>query len=216
MPAHTVAPFVPGASHTFTEFTIAAGTAGHARTLTFNAALSATTMHIAGPFLGVLMGNLTATTLTFDCIPARRGGFRSNSTTQRNISVASGTVEADYLSLQGIAATGGATFKAGRHSIDLGNNSGWSFTSTVTHKVTHTEAGETLDNSRTPTSADVYLFKDIGGGLIELVDSGASDGSGEYTLDSYDDDATHFVVARKTGSPNRFDVTDFDIQPVVV
>lgn len=42
------------------------------------------------------------------------------------ISVSSGTVHAEYLKMEGITATGGATFNA-YASSDLGNNSGWNF-----------------------------------------------------------------------------------------
>lgn len=43
------------------------------------------------------------------------------------LSKASGTVNADYLSITNSFATGGATWNAGANSIDNGNNSGWIF-----------------------------------------------------------------------------------------
>ncbi|HHZ64720.1 MAG TPA: PKD domain-containing protein, partial [Flavobacteriales bacterium] len=47
---------------------------------------------------------------------------------QATISVDSGLVCEDYLNLIDMNGTGGATFRAGGNSVDLGNNSGWSFT----------------------------------------------------------------------------------------
>jgi gliding motility-associated-like protein len=44
-----------------------------------------------------------------------------------NISKASGKVSADFLELRDIKATGGASFFAGSHSSNLGNNPGWNF-----------------------------------------------------------------------------------------
>ncbi len=41
----------------------------------------------------------------------------------------SGTFCTDYIYVQNLVATGGATFNAGLHSVDLGGNSGWNFVS---------------------------------------------------------------------------------------
>ncbi|MBL0104555.1 MAG: T9SS type A sorting domain-containing protein [Bacteroidetes bacterium] len=46
---------------------------------------------------------------------------------QATLNVPSGTVQLDYISIGGIIATGGATFIA-NNAIDVGGNSGWSFT----------------------------------------------------------------------------------------
>jgi hypothetical protein len=46
---------------------------------------------------------------------------------QATVSVASGTVASDYLALVDNAATGGATFNAGSHSVNAGNVTGWTF-----------------------------------------------------------------------------------------
>jgi hypothetical protein len=50
---------------------------------------------------------------------------------QATLSQASGTVSASYLTIQDIAATGGATWQAfsTNNSVDAGNNSGWDFSS---------------------------------------------------------------------------------------
>jgi hypothetical protein len=55
--------------------------------------------------------------------------FQSTSAgTPWTLSVASGNVVANYISLQDSVATGGATFYAGANSIDVSGNSGWIFT----------------------------------------------------------------------------------------
>ena len=54
--------------------------------------------------------------------------FSDASGTQFTLSKASGTVSADYLSLQDSAATGGAAWYAGANSTDVSNNTGWTFT----------------------------------------------------------------------------------------
>jgi Secretion system C-terminal sorting domain len=56
--------------------------------------------------------------------------FMGNTDTT-SIEVTTGSVCADYLYIENVAAKGGATFNAGIHSSDLGGNSGWSFTSCV-------------------------------------------------------------------------------------
>ena len=48
---------------------------------------------------------------------------------QASLSKSSGTVCLNYFTMQDINATGGAQFYAGDYSVDLGNNTGWSFTS---------------------------------------------------------------------------------------
>ena len=50
--------------------------------------------------------------------------------TQATLSVSSGTVEGNYLVLQDIVATGGATFNA-NNSTDQGNNTGWNITAPI-------------------------------------------------------------------------------------
>jgi hypothetical protein len=52
----------------------------------------------------------------------------STAGTQATISKASGTVSADYLSIQDSAAAGGATWYAGANSTNVSNNTGWIFT----------------------------------------------------------------------------------------
>ncbi|HKR06054.1 MAG TPA: T9SS type A sorting domain-containing protein, partial [Bacteroidia bacterium] len=51
--------------------------------------------------------------------------------TQATISKSTGTICLNYFIMQDINATGGASFYAGDYSTDLGNNTGWSFTSCV-------------------------------------------------------------------------------------
>jgi len=52
----------------------------------------------------------------------------STSSTNASISVASGTVSVDYVSLTDNTATGGASFYAGANSTNGGDNPGWTFT----------------------------------------------------------------------------------------
>ncbi len=52
----------------------------------------------------------------------------SSAGTAVSLSVASGIVDGDYLSLKDSTATGGATFYAGSHSTNVSGNTGWSFT----------------------------------------------------------------------------------------
>ena len=49
--------------------------------------------------------------------------------TQATLTQASGTVNASYLTIKDINATGGATWNAlwSNNNVDLGNNSGWVF-----------------------------------------------------------------------------------------
>jgi hypothetical protein len=51
----------------------------------------------------------------------------STSGTAATLSVASGAVSLDYVSIKDSTATGGATFNAGPHSTNVSNNTGWTF-----------------------------------------------------------------------------------------
>lgn len=51
----------------------------------------------------------------------------SSAGTQATLSKASGTVNANYLSIQDSNATGGATWNAGANSVNVSNNTGWIF-----------------------------------------------------------------------------------------
>lgn len=53
----------------------------------------------------------------------------STAGTAATLSDASGIINADYLNIKDITATGGATWNAGANSIDSGNNTGWIFSS---------------------------------------------------------------------------------------
>jgi hypothetical protein len=50
---------------------------------------------------------------------------------QRNITIPSGTVSVDYVSIKDMAAVGG-TWYAGANSVDRLNNAGWIFTAPPT------------------------------------------------------------------------------------
>jgi len=104
--------FFTGAN-TFENFTIIAP-----RTVTFP---SSTTTTINAEFIAV--GSL-GKIITINA---------SSLGTQAMLSKSSGIVNADYLSLRDSGAIGGATWYAGTHSTDGGNNSGWLFTSPPTY-----------------------------------------------------------------------------------
>jgi hypothetical protein len=58
----------------------------------------------------------------------------------------------------------------------------------------------------------VYLFHfNFGTGVITHIATGISDSTGRYTFSVPTTAAEYFVVARKSGSPNIFDVTDFGL-----
>jgi len=84
-----------------------------ARTIIFP---NVTTTIAAG---GLLLSGSSGNLLTL----ARTGGSGT-----MTISVASGTICLDYLSISNSTATGGASFYAGAGSTDGGSNSGWTFT----------------------------------------------------------------------------------------
>jgi len=98
-------------TNTFNSFRYNNGSA--ARTIIFP---NVTTTIAAG---GLLLGGSSGNLLTL----ARTGGSGT-----MTISVASGTICLDYLSISNSAATGGATFYAGAGSTDGGGNTGWTFT----------------------------------------------------------------------------------------
>lgn len=56
----------------------------------------------------------------------------STSAATHTLSIASGIVESDYLSISYSTATGGATWYAGANSVNNGNNTGWIFTAPIT------------------------------------------------------------------------------------
>jgi hypothetical protein len=73
----------------------------------------------------------TTTTLTNWNITGTAGNLvtiGSATAASHTLSKASGTVNANYLSISRSTATGGATWNAGANSTDGGNNSGWIFT----------------------------------------------------------------------------------------
>jgi hypothetical protein len=74
----------------------------------------------------------TTTTLTNWNISGTAGNLvtiQSATASSHTLSKASGTVNANYLSISRSTATGGATWNAGVNSVDGGNNTGWIFPS---------------------------------------------------------------------------------------
>jgi hypothetical protein len=75
-----------------------------------------------------------AATVSITGLAAQAGDGRiaisaSTPGSQAPLSKSSGTVACDYLTIQDSAAGGGATWNPGTHSLNLGDNSGWFFTS---------------------------------------------------------------------------------------
>jgi hypothetical protein len=77
--------------------------------------------------------------------------------------------------------------------------------------------GITKDNTGAALgSCDVYLLKKVGDEFISIRKTTSDPTTGDYIFRLSDNTATYAVTARKTGSPNVFDVTDFNITPTVI
>lgn len=82
----------------------------------------------------------TATTLDWRGTSGHNISIQSTSAIAAStISVASGVISADYLTLKNSTATGGATFYAGSHSTNVSGNTGWTFSDAP--PITQTETG---------------------------------------------------------------------------
>lgn len=53
--------------------------------------------------------------------------INSSSTSPATLSKSSGSVSVDYVQIQNSTATGGASWRAGPNSVNLGGNTGWQF-----------------------------------------------------------------------------------------
>jgi hypothetical protein len=81
---------------------------------------------------------------------------------------------------------------------------------------THEIVGVSRDSAGAPlASVDCYLLKNESGTLYQ-VDSQVSDGSGNYAFQFAESAGSYAVAFRKTGSPNRFDITDFNLTPTAI
>ena len=106
------------------------------------------------------------------------------------LSIASGTVSADYLSISYSVATGGAAWYAGANSTDGGNNTGWTFTAppaanrywvggtgtwnqTSTANWSATSGGSPGASAPTYTDA-VFFDANSGGGTVDVQDTGGA------------------------------------------
>lgn len=103
-------------SNTFAELIVSDTTTS--KPLTFTAGTTTTISTAAGWQVNGVSGALVV--------------IASVTAATHTISIASGTVSSDYLSLTNSIATGGATFYAGANSTDNGGNTGWNFTSGAT------------------------------------------------------------------------------------
>ena len=83
---------------------------------------------------------------------------------------------------------------------------------------TYRIAGTTKDTTGAVlANCDVYLLRySAGSETLEFSEHTTSNGSGEYEFILLDGTANCVVIARKTGDPNVFDVTDFNLQPEAV
>jgi len=82
--------------------------------------------------------------------------------------------------------------------------------------VLYSVSGITKDSASAALgSCDVYLMRKLENGGVEYVTKSISDSvTGEYSFLANSRISTYFVIARKEGTPNVFDVTDFTLTPV--
>lgn len=83
------------------------------------------------------------------------------------------------------------------------------------HTITKTISGVTYNKDGNALgSCDVLLFRDTGSSNLELIQKTTSNAStGAYSFTVYDDTINYAIASRKTGSPNVFDITDFNLSP---
>lgn len=119
-------------NNTFNDMTITStGTAGPYIYLNNNNTYN--NLIISGVGTRIFIGANQTQTVN-DALALGSGGFpvflqSTSQGTQGTISKPSGNVCMDYIWLRDIRATGGASFNAGATSVNLGNNTNWSFTS---------------------------------------------------------------------------------------
>jgi hypothetical protein len=119
-------------NNTFNDFTVSSvGVAGPYINLYNNNSYN--NLIISGVGTRIAIGANQTQTVN-DALALGSGGFpvflqSTSQGTQGTISKPSGNVCMDYIWLRDIRATGGASFNAGATSVNLGNNTNWSFTS---------------------------------------------------------------------------------------
>jgi len=124
-------------SNTFNDFTVNAP-----KTVTFP---STVTTYINGVFTALgSAGNL----ITFNASTPGSAAI---------LNKAGGTVSGDYLSIQDSTAEGGAVWQAGSHSASVSGNSGWVFSSPVTHGSRKDNEEETVEEEAIETLVDVEV-----------------------------------------------------------
>ncbi len=103
--------------------------------------------------------------------------------TQGVLSIASGIVSCNYISLTDIKATGGATFYAGAHSTNVSGNSGWLFRSPTATRDCGAENGEEYEVSLVVegTSGQVQVSLGVGDSDTFTAGEGAVSFTGTYT-----------------------------------
>ena len=164
---------IVGGSNTFN--TIAVNTAGLTNGLKLT---SGTTQTISGLTTNGSSGNLAKL-------------VASTTGSAATLSKSSGTVSVDYMSIQDITATGGASWHAGTNSTNVSGNTGWSFISTTVPTVsiqaaTVATTSATLNGTieavgdSTPTTRGFNFGTTIGYGTA--TSTTGSYGTGVYSL----------------------------------
>lgn len=117
-----------GGGLTYNGLTLSSPSSGTIFKSQFNGTNTFSSLSIGAGVQVVFGANQTVTSApTISGTIARPVSISSDSQSQRNLSVSSGTVTCTYCVLSAINGTGGATFSA-PSSYDLGNNSGWTIT----------------------------------------------------------------------------------------
>ncbi len=130
--------------------------------------------------------------------------------TQANVSKASGAVNASFLSLQDINATGGATFNASQ-ATDNGNNTGWNFIAVPALQVTVSVTNATCPTPNNGTAAAVvtggvspfaYLWN-----TIETTQTLSNLSQGSYTVTVTDGAGCVANASGTVGQPASYNFT---------
>lgn len=122
------APVFTGGGKTYNNVTFSGTGVGEIRSANTFANLTVST-----PGAGLILPSATTTTVTGALTISGTSGSLVTITAKTaasaaTISIATGTVSEDFVSLQDSTATGGAAFYAGAHSTSVSNNTGWTFT----------------------------------------------------------------------------------------
>jgi hypothetical protein len=85
------------------------------------------------------------------------------------------------------------------------------------HEPGYILSGETRDNSGAILGGcNVRLLKNIDGEFIYIRSTTSDAITGAYSFELYDNESNYTVTAYKAGTPNVFDITDFNLNPVLI